>query len=298
MNNYPTVRQLQYLQALKKFKNFGEAANHCAVTQPTLSAGVKELENILGLNVLDRSNSRKVTFTEFGKEVLSVAEKIFDPLDDILLKAKDLKRPLSGVIRIGIIPTIAPYLLPIILPKLNKKFPNITFEITESMTKEILDGLNYRDLDLIILALPYDIKNAKHEALFEEEFVCIAHKDTFSKKTIQLKDLEEHKILLLEDGHCLRDHALSACKLQNLDDRKALSATSLMTLVQMATHGYGLTLLPEMALSSFSLKGNTGLFRFKTPAPKRKIGLCWPEKSSQNANIQAIRAYLKEILKP
>lgn len=297
MKNYPTLRQLQYLSALAETKNFRAAAEKCFVTQPTLSAAIQEMEALLGLPLLDRSNHKKVIFTGFGKKVLETSKTIFPALDKMMNAASAMASPLSGPLRIGMIPTIAPYILPIILPALTKSFPNIDFKITEAMSHVLIDTLNEGQIDLALMAFPFDTGRLEHIIFYEEKFICAAPYGGFSKNKIKLDDLKNHNILLLEDGHCLRDHALSACKLNLKDQDQTLKATSLQTLIQMVAQGYGITLLPEMVIKAGNIPKNIVLIPFQNPAPSRQIGMTWRGKDPLLDNILAVTEQLKKTFK-
>ncbi len=297
MKNYPTVRQLQYLFVLNTTNHYGRAAELCFVTQPTLSSAIKELEKTIGADVIDRSRAKYIKLTPLGKSLVQKSKIIFDAFDTILQDATESQKPLSGSFRLGLIPTIAPYLLPIILPKLQKKFPDMAFEITEDMSANLVSDLDKNFLDLVIMAFPYDTPNIKQIIMMEESFYCAAPADSFKHKKISLDDLDNQKILLLQDGHCLRDHALTACKVQKRADKNSLSATSLITLIQMVGQGYGVTLLPEMVVKAGSLPPNVEIYKFKSPSPTRKIGLAWRENTALNKNINAVSDYLKTIIK-
>lgn len=299
MINPPTLRQLQYLTALHKTHNFRKAAEICHVTQPTLSAAIKEMESLLGLPVIDRSRPKNIIFTPFGEEVIAMAQKIMPQIENLMERARNMAEPLSGPIRLGLIPTIAPYLIPDILPYLQKSFPKIEWQIIEGMSGVLVEKLNQGALDIALLAFPFDTPNLSQKTFFEEKFFCAAKKGTFPvKQILTLKDLDSHKLLLLEDGHCLRDHALSACKLQTKRDEKALSATSLLTLIQMVGHGYGITLLPEMVVRHGALPKDITLHAFKNPQPSRKIGVAWRAQDPQIETIsQIINALGKKLNK-
>lgn len=297
MQALPTIRQMQYLLMLHKAMNFRRAAELCHITQPTLSAAIKEMESLLGLPVLDRSRKKRVVFTPFGLEVVETAQKIMPQLDQLTDKAKHMAQPLSGPMRLGLIPTIAPYLLPDILPDLQKTFENIEFQIIEDMSANLIKRLHAGEIDIAIMAFPYETKDLNQLTFFEEPFYCAAKKGFFEKdKKLTLQDLDSQKLLLLEDGHCLRDHALSACKLQDVQDKKTLSATSLLTLIQMVAQGYGITLLPEMVLNQGVIPKNTSLHAFKKPVPSRKIGVAWRQKDPQETDIITIITKMKSIL--
>ncbi len=297
MNNLPTLKQLQYLVALSEEKNFRKAAEKCHVSQPTLSAAIKEMESLIGADVLDRGRHKKVIFTPFGQSAIKTAKSILPQMEQMRETAKNLSAPLSGPIRLGLIPTIAPYLLPTILPSLQKQYPNIEWQISEGMSATLVERMNEGTIDIAIIAFPFDIGDLKHQIFFEENFICAAKAESFNKsKTITLEDLEEQNILLLEDGHCLRDHALSACKLRTNKDKQALSATSLQTLIQMVDHGYGITLLPNMMVKDGALPPNIALYDFKKPKPTRKIGMIWRGNSPLLKDITHINKFLSTNL--
>ena len=272
--------------------NFRLAAEACFVTQPTLSAAIKEMEMVLGVPVLDRTNRKKIIFTPFGKAVLKTADKILPEMDYLIANAQRLAEPLSGSMRLGVIPTIAPYMLPQILPPLQNQFPKMEFQITENLSARLIEKLHTGDIDMALMAFPYNIEGLEEEFLFKENFYCACLKNTFSDKKISVQQLSDHHLLLLEDGHCLRDHALESCKLQQPVDQKMLSATSLQTILQMVSQGYGITLLPEMVINTETIPKNIQILPFKSPAPTRKIGLAWRKNSPQQDNIKAV---IKEI---
>ena len=270
----PSIRQLSYLIAIHEHRSFIKAADECAVTQSTLSAGIKELESILGQTLVNRSR-KAATLTPFGLETIETAQKIINDTDRIVARSKLLNEPLSGPLRLGIIPTIAPYMLPDLLPEITEKFPRLELQIFEDMTDNLLEMLNKNQIDIALLAFPYETPNLTQCILFEEKFyAATAENHTASK--IVVKDLQTDSLLLLEDGHCLRDHALSACDLQPSKQRKTFSATSLPTLIQMVRAGFGMTLLPEMACRPDTIPNGIKLIPFadKRP-PTRQIGLCW-----------------------
>ncbi len=272
----PSLRQLSYLIAIHEHGSFLAAADECAVTQSTLSAGIKELENILGQTLIIR-NRKQAHPTPFGLEVIEQAQQILNDTDHIIARSKLLNEPLSGPLRLGIIPTIAPYMLPDILPTLTRKFPKLELQLHEDMTDRLLESLKKSQIDIALLAFPYDTPGMDQHILFEEKFYAAAGKNAGpSTDRINIKDLKPDELLLLEDGHCLRDHALSACDIQLPASRKTFSATSLPTLIQMVKAGFGMTLLPEMACQPGIIPNGIRLLPFtdKHP-PTRQIGLCW-----------------------
>lgn len=289
MSMPPTLKQMQYLVALSETGHFHQAAAQCHVSQSTLSAGLKEMENLLGQNVLNRQNRKKTGFTPFGLEVLETAKSVLNQVDKLTARAQTLNNPLSGPMRLGLIPTIAPYLLPHILPALQTEFPNMEFQIIEDLTANLIEKIDQNLVDIGIIAFPYETAGFETKVFYDEPFYCAAPRGVFSnKKHINISDLEDKNVLLLEDGHCLRDHALSACALQTKEDKKTLSATSLLTLIQMVAQGHGVTLLPEMVVKQGALPDNIALHRFTGKQPIRIIGAIWRAQNHNSANIQSV----------
>ncbi|MCC6597266.1 MAG: hydrogen peroxide-inducible genes activator [Alphaproteobacteria bacterium] len=272
----PTLRQLEYLTAIEDTGSFSLAAEHCHVTQSTLSAGIKELETTLNQKMVERGGrGRGVTLTPFGQYTADCARLIFTQTDNILAHSRALAAPLSGPLRLGVIPTIAPYLLPGILPVLQKKFPALELQLHEDLTDRLLEALRRAQLDAVLMAFPFDTPGMTRKHLFHENFLVAAPKGHAHTSPYKTEDLNGEKLLLLEDGHCLRDHALSACGIQRPRQRKTFSATSLPTIIQMVNHGFGITLLPEMAAKHGFLPDGLTLIPFKSAAPGREIALTW-----------------------
>ena len=289
----PTIRQLAYLIALQDEKSFSAAAEICHVTQSTLSAGIKELETVLGQRLVNR-RGRRSTLTAFGAEVAARARIILDETDSLMARAKKMGAPMTGIFRLGVIPTIAPYLLPEILPLLHKEFPDLELQLHEDLSERLLARLDQGRLDAVLMAFPYETPGLEQKILFEEAFLLASPKTRKLPRTLTVKDLRPDDLLLLEDGHCLRDHALSACKLPAQKTRKTFSATSLSTLIQMVENGFGVTLLPEMAVKTGGITQKTRLTRFKKPVPTREIGLAWAKNSPQEENIRILAKTLKK----
>ncbi|MCB1783636.1 MAG: hydrogen peroxide-inducible genes activator [Alphaproteobacteria bacterium] len=281
----PTLRQINYLIALKDEKSFSRAAETCLVTQSTLSAGIRDLENIFGQTLVNRAG-RNITLTPLGSEIALQGQKMLEEIDLLIARAHQTREPLSGPLRLGVIPTIAPYLLPKILPTLKEKFPALELQLHEDLSGRLVEQIHNGRLDGILMAFPYETGGLEHHIIFEEDFLLAAPKNKELPKSLTLEDLKPQELLLLEDGHCLRDHALAACGLQRPSARKTFSATSLATLIQMVAYGYGVTLLPEMALNPGIIPDNICLIPFKNPAPTRKIGLAWPKNSPQKKDLQ------------
>ena len=272
----PTLKQLQYLIALADYHTFSRAAKHCNITQPTLSAGIAALENLLGQELVDRSHNKYVVLTPIGHEILDRARKVIEDAESIVERAQYVNEPLSGPLRIGIIPTIAPYILPKCLPAISRIYPKLELQIHEDLSARLAEKLVNGQIDLVLMAFPYNMPGTEMETLFHEPFVLACPKGHWKKeKPVKVKDLEGEHLLLLEEGHCLRDHALQACKLQPSTDKKTFNATSLATLIQMVQHGYGMTMLPQMAVTAEAIPDNIQILQFDRPPPTREIGVAW-----------------------
>lgn len=271
----PTLRQLQYFLAVADHLSFHKAAESCHVTQPTLSEGLKGLEDLLGTKLFERTK-RSVALSPAGTELLLPARDIVARAEDFVLIARARKEPFTGKLTLGVIPTIAPYLLPALLPALQKNFPQLELQLKEDVTAQLLAGLEQRAIDAVLMAFPFDTPGIRQMKLWSEPFVIAMPGDKALMEThATLNDLSKHNIMLLEDGHCLRDHALAACRLQPSGQRKTFGATSLTTLIQMVQHGYGATLLPAMAIDPKTMPRGVTIQRFSNPQPSRQIGLAW-----------------------
>jgi len=296
MKPLPTIRQLQYLSAIAQTLSFNKAADICLVTQSTLSAGIKDLEILLDAQLVERTK-RKVMLTPLGREVLVRGRNILDiavEISDITTRSDD---PLSGPLRLGVIPTIGPYLLPRIIPLLTEEFPKLELTLQEGLSADLVDRLGRGQLDVLILAFPYDAPDWEYEILFKDPFLFAEPLDHSGpqKDKITLKEIESdpRRMLLLEDGHCLRDHALSACRLHNVD--RGFSATSLAMITQMVASGFGCTLLPAMALEAGITNGIDINMRLITQAaPHRDIGLAWRRSASRRADYKILASLLKK----
>ena len=291
----PTIRQLEYLRALDNEKSFSRAAANCNVTQSTLSAGIKDLENILGHQLVNRAGRSKITLTAFGSDVAAQTTIILNDVDHIVAKAKQMRAPLSGILRMGVIPTIAPDFLPHVLNPLQEAYPDLELQLYEDMSERLIEQLNKRQLDVALLAFPYETEGMECHDLFKEDFYLATPKDKNIPDNLSIKDIMPEELLLLEEGHCLRDHALSACNLHPSPKRKTFSATSLATLIQMVGHGYGVTLLPEMAIKYSSMPKEINIAPFSIPAPTRQIGLVWPSNSPLKRDLLALLETLRGI---
>jgi LysR family hydrogen peroxide-inducible transcriptional activator len=272
----PTIRQLQYYTALVEHQHFGRAAAACFVSPSAFSMAIQELENLLGVRLVDRTN-RQVTVTAMGRELVSQARLCVRDVEDLVNFARPRREPLAGPLRLGVIPTIAPFLLPRIVPKAGKIFPKLKLLLREDTTLALHAQLMAGDLDLILIALPFELRHVEVKRLFKDPFrlACRADTSLIDPKNYRFNRLNADSVLLLEEGHCLRDHAIAACKLRNLETIRRFSASGLLTLVEMVDADLGVTFLPAMAEGSALLR-NT---RIKTyplaDGSYREIGLAW-----------------------
>jgi LysR family hydrogen peroxide-inducible transcriptional activator len=298
----PSLKQLRYLVALAEHRHFGRAATACFVSQSTLSAGLKELETALDAELVERNN-RSIVFTPLGLEVVARAKRVLREAEELAELAAGSKEPLSGRLRLGVIPTIAPYLLPRTLPYLRKAYPKLQLYLTEDQTARLLTQLEDGTLDLVLLALPYQAGDLETLTLFHDGFHLVTRKDNplAQKKTVTLADLKDANLLLLADGHCLRDHALAACRLTGADS--GFAGASLNTLVEMAAGDLGVTLLPDMAVSAHVPKGGELVAKpfDRSLSGKmgagRQIGLAWRNTSSRAAEFKEFGAALTKAAK-
>lgn len=292
----PTLRQLQYFLALAEHQSFKLAAENCHITQPTLSAGIAELEMILGEKLFDRG-TRHVQLTPVGDELLPLARATIEQGENLVRLAMRRRTPLSSHLSLGIIPTIAPYILPRLLPDLQIDYPDLDLSLKEDITGRQLDALKTGAVDVVLMAFPFDTPQMEQMILWTEPFFLARQdKGQSSSPPIKLDDLKSETILLLDDGHCLRDHVLSACQLSaNAGNRKTLGATSLQTLVQMVQNGYGATLLPRMAIDPEQVPKGIVINRFANPQPSRQIGLCWRKSDPRAEEFRILGGFIKQI---
>jgi len=294
VTSLPTIKQLRYLIAISETLNFTRAAEACFVGQSTLSAGLKELEDSLGVQLVER-DKHSVSLTPIGQGVVERAERLIVQADDLVDFVEGSAGEMQGVIKLGVIPTIAPFLLPLFLPKMREQFPDLKIILREDLTANLIDKLNHHELDFALIALPYDTKGFLIKELFNDEFWLIGNQDdpSLKNKEIQLTSRLIDRILLLEEGNCLRDHTLTACRRTDIASQSGIEATSLLTLVQMVEYGLGMALLPEMAVKSGLLKNTNLIARPLTaPAPSRKIALI---ARSSTARIEEFNALVKVI---
>jgi LysR family hydrogen peroxide-inducible transcriptional activator len=284
-----TLRQLRYFEALARHKHFGRAAEDCGISQPALSMQIRELEQSLGGPLVER-RPNEVVLTELGVEVARRAEQLLTGASDLVDFAKHGQKLLSGVLRLGVIPTIAPYLLPRVLPVLQEQYPELKLELRETQTNMLLDELGRGTLHLLILALPAGDSEIETLRLFDDPFLLAvpANDPLPAKARVSARDISPRQLILLEEGHCLRDQALAFCSMQNNETPAGLGATSLATVMQMVANGYGATLLPRIAVDAGLADKRVKLLRFTDPEPKRSIGLAWRRTSPRKADFLAL----------
>jgi len=292
----PTLKQLRYLTALDEHKHFGRAAEACFVSQSTLSAGLQELETLLGASLVERNN-RTVVFTPLGRDIAARARVVLREAQELAELAAAAKEPLSAALRLGVIPTVGPFLLPKVLPKLRKTYPKLKLYLTEDLTQRLVEDLHNGALDCVLLALPVEIGDAEQMLLFDDPFELVARKDSplAAKSKVSTDDIQEAPLLLLTDGHCLREHALDACHLGRRPAGADVTATSLHTLVEMAANGLGVTLIPDMALKARLLKGSELVARpLEGGKPGRRIGLIWRKTSAREKEFRLLGQAIKD----
>lgn len=286
------LRDLTYLIAVAETEHFGQAAERCHVSQPTLSMQIKKLEDELGVQLFERTN-KSVMVTPVGNALVQQARQVLGEINTLKQIANNAKDPFSGEFRLGIIPTMGPYLLPKLLRLIKKHLPKIDIIVYENKTQVILSELRSGLLDAIILAPPIDDDHLTVHELFEEPFLLALPKQhpLSQKSSIRLKDIENEDLLLLEEGHCLRSQALAVCNKVGAKDRSGFKATSLETLRHLVASGAGITLLPEMATQS--THANLTLKPFSKPIPTRKIGIAWRQNSARQVCCEKIFSLIK-----
>jgi len=299
MVNLPTVKQLRYLIALEKHLHFGKAAEACFVTQSAFSVAIKELENVLNTSLVDRTN-RSVVFTSTGTLIAQQARLAMFDLEGIIDIAKSSQEPLSGPFKMGVIPTIAPFLLPRILPTIRKQYPKLELYLKEEQTTRIHQLLLDGELDVLLLALPIDLINTESVSIFNDPFKLAYRKGTelIDPENFSPNKLNKESILLLEDGHCLRDHAMSACSLNNKEMLSKFSASSLYSLIQMVDSDLGITFVPQMAIDSGLLKHTKVITSELKEKSYREIGLMWRKSSVRKNEFKLLADVISRCVTP
>lgn len=293
----PTIRQLQFLVALADEGSFSKAATACHVTQPTLSAAIREVEGLLGVQLVERQ-ARGAELTPSGEVVVDRARQILTDVDDLIMAAKGSGEPLTGSFRLGAIPTIAPYILPDLFSTLKSKYPALKLFLREDLTSRLLDGFKSRNLDAAIVALPWDMRGFETEPLFEDPFFVASSTDHpfAQQKSVSMDELKETDLLLLEEGHCLRTHALAACEFaprQNQD----LSATSLHTLLYMVSGGIGVSLIPKLAVDAgVGGRSDIAVRPFHADTAGRTVAIAWRAGSPHGESAKLIAQEIRDCI--
>ena len=291
----PSTKQLRYFVALTETEHFGRAADASNISQSAFSNAIRELETTLDAQLVDRTN-RQVTLTATGQQVATMARLVLQDLQELVETASGGRQPLCGELRLGVIPTIAPFLLPRVLPKLRRKYPELRLLLTEDQTDRIYQRLKDGELDVLLLALPWPMRGVEHRVLFRDPFRLACRKGTerVDPENYRFNRLDADSILLLEDGHCLRDHALAACKIRNTQKVQDFAASSLLTLVEMVDADLGITFLPEMARNSTLLR-NTHVDLYPMPdSSYRNIGLAWRQGSGRADEFEMLGDFLEQ----
>ena len=291
------LRALQYFVKLADLRHFSKAANACFVSQPTLSTQIRKLEEELGVQLVERS-PKNIMLTPVGKEIADRARLVLSDIDQIRAVARRSGNPAEGVIRLGLFPTLAPYFLPHVVPGIREKYPNLTLQLAEEKTDNILGMLRQGELDAGLLALPIRDEGLEMKVLFDEPFVVAVPDDhaLAGNSEIKLSELECTQLLLLEEGHCLREHALEVCTLSGAHERVDFHATSMETLRQMVAAGVGVTLMPLLAVKPpIASTGNVSIRPFTEPAPSRTIALVWRSSSALSGFLAELAGSLKKL---
>lgn len=273
-----TIKQLRYFEALVRHSHFGRAADACAISQPAMSVQIRELEETLGTELFERG-ARQVRLTSFGEEFALRVREILRSVDELGDLARASQDRLTGRLRIGVIPTIAPYLLPTIIGNLTRSHEGLDIHVRETLTRKLMTEVAEGRLDTAIVALPVSEPSLTEVALFTESFVLVRPGEDAGKPVPNGEMLREMRLLLLEEGHCFRDQALSFCNMHSMRPRELLDGSSLSTLVQMVGAGIGVTLIPEMAVAVETRSASVSVARFKRPQPSRTIGMIWRKSS-------------------
>ena len=294
-----SLKQLRYFLAVARTGHFGAAAEQCAVTQPALSMQIQELEKELGLQLLERG-PKGAGLTVGGQEIAVRAARVLADVRDLVESARHLSGGFSGPFHFGAIPSIAPYLLPQLLPLIRARHPNLDLHLRETRTQRLLEELVDGNLDLALLALPVEHPGVETLSLFEDRFLlALPASRSIGKNVRATPDLiREDRLLLLEEGHCLRDQALAFCHLRQVENIDTFGASSLSTIVQMVSNDLGLTLLPELSLELETKRADIRLMRFTNPEPQRIIGLAWRETSPRKREFAALGDLIVEAAGP
>ncbi len=291
-----TLRQLRYFASLARHRHFGRAADACGVTQPALSMQIRELEGEIGLALVER-RANEIALTAIGAEIARRAERILAAAHDLVDFARH-REVLAGPLRLGVIPTLAPYLLPKLLPRLQSAHASLELELRETLTAPLIDELISGELDCALLALPFEHSDIETSALFKDRFLlAVPAGEPMPRRPLKAEDVDRHRLILLEEGHCLRDQALAFCNNKGREQASALGSTSLATVMQMVANGYGVTLVPEIAMPVEVRDKRVALKRFAEPEPGRTIGLAWRKTSPRRRDFEALGRAVKQALR-
>jgi LysR family hydrogen peroxide-inducible transcriptional activator len=288
-----TLKQLRYFSALAETLHFGRAAKLCNVSQPALSMQIKDLEAHLGVTLVERS-SAKLLLTLEGQEIAKRAREILMSVQDLTELASHHSHPLAGLLRLGVIPSVGPYFLPTLLPQVHRHYPSLKLSLREAQTHVLIDDLLNGHLDLLILALPLEPDEVETADLFDDHFsIALPREHALAgRKQITQDELTDEHLLLLEEGHCLRDQALAVCQASKTDEFRA---SSLATVVQMVAHGYGITILPDLAVAAeVSEDGPIQIVPFADPVPHRTIGLAWRRSSPHKKEFLELGRFIRD----
>lgn len=292
----PSLKQLQYLVALRRYGHFGKAADACFVTQSTLSAGLRELEALLGVTLVERTR-RLVRFTALGEKIADKAIRVLREAEELGEMAQAEGQPLHGELRMGVIPTIAPFLLPAMLPRLRNEWPNLKLYLREETSNAACEALHRGQLDCVLLALPFACGEVDSALLFDDPlYVAFPPGDAPRGPSVDAAAIDEDRLLLLEDGHCLKDHALAACNRPEIRAHASMMGTSLHTLVQMVDNGLGVTFVPGMAIEAGILNGTSvDAKRLESEHGFRRVALIWRRSSPRESEFQLLATTLRRI---
>ncbi|MEO1455467.1 MAG: hydrogen peroxide-inducible genes activator [Pseudomonadota bacterium] len=289
-----TIKHFRYFDALARIGHFGRAAEACSISQPALSVQIKELEAMLGAPLVERT-ARQIRLTTLGEEFLVRARKVLTDVEEMSELARLSDGPISGTLRMGVIPTVAPYLLPAIIAELSQRLPGLELMPRESITRSLVEDLLQSRLDFIVAALPISEPTLREFALFDEDFVLVRPAADAGRPVPDPDQLQEMKLLLLEEGHCFRDQALSFCDMRPSDPSLVMEGSSLSTLVQMVSAGLGLTLIPEMAVPLETHSAQLAIQRFETNTPKRTIGMAWRKTNPLGDQLMDLGAIIRKL---
>ncbi len=288
-----TLRQLRYFDAVARHEHFGRAAEACSISQPALSMQIRELEDALGVTLIDRV-AKRVKLTHFGEQAIGRVREILRSVDELNDLARASQDRLVGRLRLGVIPTVGPYILPAVIAKLMAANPELDVHVRETVTPRLIEELSEGRIDSAVVALPVSEPSLEEVALFDEPFVLVRPKADDGKPVPSAQVLSEMRLLLLEEGHCFRDQALSFCDMQSTRPRELLDASSLSTLVQMVGAGMGVTLIPKMAVPVETRSAAVSIAEFRKPKPSRTIGMGWRRSNPLADKLAALSGVIRE----